>query len=292
MDENSTFNAAWDLIWELKFQFLAKPETEMGRYVKYIMPVFGDVALKDITPFMLEKWKIQLQKSGLSPYSVIQVVGLVRRVFNSLIDWELSDKRNPASRIKLRRPDNKRYRFLEEREANSLLKELKEHSLQTWQIALLSLSTGARAGEVLNLTGNRIDLPNKLIRIVDSKTEKNRTVYLPKVAEQMLSEVKLKNNLPVFRNKNGMAMKSVSKTFPRVVEMLGLNDGVTDPREKVVFHTLRHTFASWLVQNDVSLHVVGELLGHSTLEMTRRYAHLDKEIRTSSIIALDAYIDA
>lgn len=292
MDENSTFNAAWDLIWELKFQFLAKPETEMGRYVKYIMPVFGDVALKDITPFMLEKWKIQLQKSGLSPYSVIQVVGLVRRVFNSLIDWELFDKRNPASRIKLRRPDNKRYRFLEEQEANSLLKELKEHSLQTWQIALLSLSTGARAGEVLNLTGNRIDLPNKLIRIVDSKTEKNRTVYLPKVAEQMLSEVKLKNNMPVFRNKNGLAMKSVSKTFPRVVEMLGLNDGVTDPREKVVFHTLRHTFASWLVQNDVSLHVVGELLGHSTLEMTRRYAHLDKEIRTSSIIALDAYIDA
>jgi len=292
MDENSTFNAAWELIWELKFQFLAKPETEKGRYVKYIMPFIGDVALRDITPFMLEKWKVQLQKSDLSPYSVIQVVGLVRRVFNSLIDWELFDKRNPASRIKLRRPDNKRYRFLEEKEANSLLRELKEHSLQTWQIALLSLSTGTRAGEVLSLTGNRIDLPNKLIRIVDSKTEKNRIIYLPKVAEQMLRDMELKKNLPIFRGKNGLAIKRVSRTFPRVVEMLGLNDGVTDPREKVVFHTLRHTFASWLVQNDVSLHVVGELLGHSTLEMTRRYAHLDKEIRTSSIIALDAYIDA
>ena len=62
MDENSTFNAAWDLIWELKFQFLAKPETEMGRYVKYIMPVFGDEPVAESLPKFSSLWP----QAGLS----------------------------------------------------------------------------------------------------------------------------------------------------------------------------------------------------------------------------------
>lgn len=59
------------------------------------------------------------------------------------------------------------------------------------------------------------------------------------------------------------------------MKISGLNDGVTDRIHKVVFHTLRHTFASWLVQNGVSLEVISKLLGHSSLQMTMRYAHLD-----------------
>ena len=65
------------------------------------------------------------------------------------------------------------------------------------------------------------------------------------------------------------------KTFSRIVEKSGLNDGVTDRIHKVVFHTLRHTFASWLIQKGVALEVVSTLLGHSSLQMTMRYAHLD-----------------
>jgi integrase family protein len=61
------------------------------------------------------------------------------------------------------------------------------------------------------------------------------------------------------------------------VEKLGLNAGVNDPRQKVVFHTLRHTFASWLVQKGVPLHTVAELMGHRSIAMTQRYAHLSPE---------------
>lgn len=49
---------------------------------------------------------------------------------------------------------------------------------------------------------------------------------------------------------------------------------ITDARQRVVFHTLRHTYASWLVQKGVPLYTVAELMGHSTIDMTRRYSHL------------------
>ena len=67
----------------------------------------------------------------------------------------------------------------------------------------------------------------------------------------------------------------ISYTFDRVVAELGLNDGVTDKRRRVRFHTLRHTFASWLAQSgQVTLHELMELMRHKRIEMTLRYAHL------------------
>jgi len=53
-----------------------------------------------------------------------------------------------------------------------------------------------------------------------------------------------------------------------------LNKEVTDDRMRVVFHTMRHTYASWLVESGVDLYTVKELMGHSTLAMTERYAHV------------------
>ena len=78
----------------------------------------------------------------------------------------------------------------------------------------------------------------------------------------------------IFKARNGEKITDLSDTFQRTVDKLGFNDGITDQRQKVVFHTLRHTYASWLVMNGVDLYTTQKLMGHKSNQMTQRYAHL------------------
>lgn len=186
--------------------------------------------------------------------------------------------------------DNSRHRFLAKEEARLLLDTLKDRSHQVWQMSLLSLSTGMRAGEIFNLRGEHINLREKTIRIVDPKSSKNRTVYPSQAAIKMLRDCGYKSGQYVFRSTHGKQLQQISDTFPRTVGALGLNDNLDDPRDKIVFHSLRHTFASWMVQSDQPLYLVAELMGHSTLEMTKRYAHLSPQRKQAATAVLDDFL--
>lgn len=111
----------------------------------------------------------------------------------------------------------------------------------------------------------------------------------------------------VFPSKDGTKRRWVSDTFERTVRELGLNntgeikkltDGsevpveITDARQRVVFHSLRHTFASWLVQNGTPLYTVAKLMGHSTLEMTQRYSHLAPDTLKKAALSLGGVLAA
>ena len=68
---------------------------------------------------------------------------------------------------------------------------------------------------------------------------------------------------------------------------MGFNDNVRDSVHKVTFHTLRHTFCSWLGMNGVSMQIIGELAGHSQLEMTRRYTKLASEVKLAELKSIE-----
>jgi site-specific recombinase XerD len=82
--------------------------------------------------------------------------------------------------------------------------------------------------------------------------------------------------------KRGKPQTRVSPVFNRTVDELKLNEGITDRRQKIVFHSLRHSFASWLVMGGESLQTVKELMGHADIQTTMRYAHLAPDIKRTA----------
>jgi site-specific recombinase XerD len=115
--------------------------------------------------------------------------------------------------------------------------------------------------------------------LVDTKNNnKTRHVPMTREAEELLKTLRQENSVGlVFKTRDGNPIKQLSKTYARTIEELGFNKKITDKRQKVVFHTLRHSYASWLMMEGADLFVVKELLGHSTTAMTERYSHLSPE---------------
>jgi len=156
-------------------------------------------------------------------------------------------------------------------------------------MAFLSLYTGMGFGEVASLTWQDIDFNNGIIYIKDPKNRKSRVAYMMEgIKELLLAKKKNSNsNALVFTAQNNSKIINVPNSFEKAVKRLGLNKDVTDPRDKVVFHTLRHTFASWLVQAGTPLYTVKELLGHKSIAMTERYSHLAENTMRDAIKNLE-----
>jgi integrase len=254
----------------------------------WIKPVIGKMPFKEIRPFHLERIKKNLTDAGKSARSIQYAFAVIRQVFNHAIKNRIFDGESPTKNVTKPKVDNKRERFLKQEEAQVLLKDLKVRSQQLYEIACISLHCGLRAGEIFKLTWSCIDCDEGTIRVMDSKGSFNRTAHMTeKVREILSSKKKAAPTSLVFKNRKGGMIKEVSNSFGRVVKDLGFNSGIYDRRQKVYFHTLRHTFASWLVQGGESLYTVKELLGHSTMAMTERYSHLASKNLKNAIKKLE-----
>ena len=129
-------------------------------------------------------------------------------------------------------------RFPAPDEAQALLDEIKKHSLTAYRMSLLSPYTGMRLGEICKLTWNCIDLQNNRILIFDPKNGENRTAFMVPVVFLMFSEMEAgEPGGLVFPSKANGGIVFMSKTFNRAVDKLGFNSGITDRRQKVVFHS-------------------------------------------------------
>lgn len=253
-------------------------ENEKGLFKNWLEPEIGHLPFNKIKPFNLEKIKKNILDAGRAPRSLQYCFAVFRQIWNQARIDDLVSDDSPTRKVKIPKVENKRVRFLTHDESERLLKELQGKSPQVHDMTLFSLHTGVRAGEIFALTWGLVDLVNGSALIRDAKG-KPRHIYLTKDTKKMLE--KLYDEQPanelVFKDRNKGQIKGISKTFERAVNKLKLNDGVNDDRDKVLFHTLRHTFASWHVQNGTDLYTVKDLLGHSTIQLTERYSHLRPE---------------
>lgn len=184
--------------------------------------------------------------------------------------------------------DNARTRFLSQGEAQKLISYLFESSQLWYDIALISLNTGMRLSEIIKLKVSNINLSSQYVSAMDTKNRKNRYIPLNNTAFEVFSRnTKGKENSDhVFLHEN-KKINIYNNVFTRAVKKCGFNNNITDNRQKVVFHTLRHTFASWLVQQGTPLAVVSSLLGHSSIQMTMRYAHLAPEQGQNAVMKME-----
>jgi integrase len=283
-----TFGEAWQRYKEWLQTGKKRPKNDEYMYEKHLKVRFAKKSLSEIPPFDLEKLKIDLGKENLAPASVKHVLVLVRQIVNKAIAWELWSGINPVSKIKLPRLNNARERFLSPQEAKALLEELKKTSNQLYEIALLSLHTGMRAGEIFALRWGHIDIEHGLILVADPKAGVSRRAHMtPTIKDLFKSKTSGEAEQFVFRSRNGGQIREVSRAFDRVVTRLGFNNGIIDPRQKISFHSLRHTFASWLALKNNSLRTIMELLGHRTLAMTVRYSHLIPDHNKAAILGIE-----
>lgn len=257
-------------------------------YKNHIKSVFEHRLISKISPFDLEKLKMKLNNQGLAPATVKHILVIIRQLINKAIAWGMWQGENPIKKVKLPRINNRRERFLSKDEAKNLLQEIKKYSQQTHDIALVSLHTGMRAGEIFDLKWSHLDQENSLIHVADPKSGRARKAFMTKTLKSLFENIESgKPEDYVFPSKDGDRIYWISKSFDRAVKDLKLNEGITDRRQKVIFHTLRHTFASWLAIQGTPILTIKELLGHQTLAMTERYSHLSPDQKRQAIESID-----
>ncbi|MBI4806705.1 MAG: site-specific integrase [Desulfovibrio sp.] len=258
----------------------------------WISPVIGDLPFKNISALHLNQIMSNMLAKDIAPRSVNYAFAVIRQVFNYAKFCHVSEIDSPTQTTKMLKFDNQRRRFLTKEEASMLLKALKDKSDQVYAISLISFECGLRASEIFSLKWGDVSFENEQMMIWDSKNTKSRPAFMTENIKKLLMSFERggRGDL-IFPGREGVKINQISQTFRKVVESLGLNDGVSDPRQKVVFHTLRHTFASWLAQGDTNIYTVKELMGHSNLAMTQRYAHLGNGALKKAIKKLDGKID-
>ena len=213
-------------------------------------------------------------QKNLGPQSILLCLSLLRRVLRRAGQLEMYP--GPVPYFEMPKFDNKRVRFLNQDEAKTLLLNLSVRSELWHDISAFALHTGMRAGEIFSLTPQSINMESRFATILDTKNTMGRSVPINDCALNIVKKRVNCSTAYLFENENfpNKQLTRPSKLFREVVKSCHLNKAVVDRRHKVVFHTLRHTFASWLIQDGIPLMVVSQLLGHKTLTMTLRYAHL------------------
>lgn len=214
----------------------------------------------------------------------------MRRIINKANEWKLtSGNHNPVSHVTVPDSDHKRERYLQPKEAEKLLDGLQHISCMLYNVAYIALYTGMRLDEILQLKGQEVDLASGTINF-NGKTGR-RPSYIADPLKAHLQKILPENpSQNIFLSPKGkpVNLKWFSNKFAQAVRDMGFNKGVTDSAQKVVFHTLRHTFCSWLAIKGVPLFTIGELVGHSSVEMTKRYAKLSPDSKRDALKFIDS----
>jgi len=237
---------------------------------------FGNRPIGQITAGEIQDWQARKRQTN-KPATVNRMLSRLRHMFNKAVEWELLDE-SPMRRIKFLRENNARLRYLSVEECQKLLDACIVPHMRA--IATLALHTGMRRGELLNLRGHDIDLVSGHIVIRDPKNGEPRHIPMDSTVRDLLSSyIPTSSDSYVFPSASGGRLYTIQKAFRNARTRAGMPD--------LHFHDLRHTFASLFMMNGGDLYVLKGILGHKSITMTQRYAHLSPAYTKAMVEKMD-----
>ena len=270
-----------------------KSELKQGAQLKWWKEQLGYLSLADVTPAILAEKKNELLQgvtyrgTKRSPSTVARYLAALSHVFSTAVrelGW-IDD--NPMRKVTKPKEARGRVRFLDEEELERLLVVCKESSNQhLYPIVRLALLTGMRHGEIVNLTWQNVDFDKKRIILHETKNGERRSVPLSDIAIEMLRDISKKRLssysllFPSSMSRRvGSLQAAISRGILRFQKPVQIRSAWEASLQKACikdfrFHDLRHCAASYLLMSGASLAELAEILGHKTLAMVKRYAHL------------------
>jgi integrase len=238
----------------------------------HLMPALGSLLLDKIRGEVVSRLLATLRGKGLSEKSVKNVQATLRRILASAVEWGYLDSVPLLPKVKAPQP---KWDFLSAEEAVALVGAARTDEERA--ILLFALHTGARAGEQIAIEWGDVDWTNHLVvlrrsstrgEVGPTKSGRERRVPLTPTLEKALRQIRHLRGPLVFSNADGSALRlgQLHERLWGASRRAGLR--------KIRWHDLRHSFASQLASAAVPLRQVQEWLGHSTITMTMRYAHL------------------
>ena len=239
---------------------------------KHFMPFFKDKLISSIAADNIENYLLKRQGEiaaiktnkrlqDISFRTVNIEMSELKFFFNYCIKRGYIDK-NPASGIK-KLNELSRLKTLSDEDIQKLINGATNKL--TRDLITFLIYTGCRKGEALNLKWDDVDLKNDVIAVKGTKTKYDRYIPISKPLKELLNGIERNQGLYVF-NRDGAKLTDFKRSFHTACKNAGLKD--------LRIHDLRHVFASKMVMNGTSLYITGELLGHRTTQMTKRYSHL------------------
>jgi integrase len=226
----------------------------------------ADRELESINRALIDGITVTKQGDGCSNATVNRLLALLRAILRKCAsEWEWID-RAPAIRF-LKEP-SRRIRFLTREQAETLLRELPSH-LKT--MATFTLATGLRAANVTGLTWEQVDLSRRVAWIHPDQAKARTAIAVPLngIAMRVMRAQVGRHALHVFTYEGKPVKQLSTKAWYHALARAGISN--------FRWHDLRHTWASWHVQNGTPLFALQELAGWQTEKMVRRYAHFAAE---------------
>ena len=242
--------------------------------IKMLKRFFGGRHIHEVTSLDVERFKAERAKE-VSVATTNRGLALLKSMFNRAIEWR-KVKENPCRSVKLFKENNQILRYLEGDEIRKLISNCDGYLRG---IVTTALFTGMRKGEILSLKWHDCDFERQIIRITNTKNKETRIVPMHNLVKKtMIAMPKHPDSAYIFHKRNGEPFINVRKSFDKLLKTC-----------KIVnfrFHDLRHTFASQLAMAGVDLNTIRELLGHKSIQMTLRYAHLSPDHKRRAVDTL------